>query len=88
MPRELPPDEPFDYDLPKSEPFTVEGEIERWGLFASGAGRVRGWAGVTLWVLVVGTVLLLGAGVVIGLLNDSGGSPQLPSSPTWTPPGP
>jgi hypothetical protein len=88
VPREVPPDEPVDFGLAKSEPFTVEGEIERWGMFAAGTARVRGWAAVTLWVLVVGTVLLLGAGVVIGLLNKSASQPQWPSSPSWTPPPP
>jgi hypothetical protein len=80
-----PPNRLSDFGLPESEAFTVHGEIERWGLFASGTHRARGWALVALRVIVIGTVLLLGAGVLIGLVNHSfGGSPTppVPTAPT------
>jgi hypothetical protein len=80
---------PADFGLPETPAFTVQGQIERTGLFASGTKRANGWAKVALYVLVYGTAALLIAGVVIGLLNHRslGQDPTQEPTPV-TPTGP
>jgi hypothetical protein len=47
-------------------PFTVEGEIERFGAFGRGGAAAHGWK---RW-LAVALVVLVVVGVAIGLLAD------------------
>lgn len=69
--------------------FTVQGQIERKGLFASGTSRADGWAKVALYVLVYGTAALLIAGVAISLVNHESLGKDPTQAPTpVTPTGP
>jgi len=94
MTRDLPPEQSsFDdeaprtdnYGLARTDGFTWQGEVERFGLFASGASRARGWARVTLYVLIYGSAALIAAGLLIGAWNHARGHTSdqpIPAGPT------
>jgi hypothetical protein len=75
------------FGLATTDGFTWQGEVERFNLFASGARRARGWAKVTLYVLIYGSAALIAAGLLIGAWNHVHGHasedpiPGLPSGP-------
>jgi hypothetical protein len=81
------PDEPTrtdNYGLATTDAFTWHGQMERFGLFASGARHARGWAKVTLNVLIYGSAALIVAGLLIGAWNHVHGQPADDPMPALT----
>lgn len=49
--------------MPRYNQYTVEGQIERWGMFAAGVNRARGWKRIAGRALVI--MFLVPFGIMI-----------------------